>query len=115
LVDPITAATIGGPIARALLNPDRKKREDMACPEPTGFIPSWQLDERENGNLGSRTLLVLLDEPVLEAEVRVAVAESGRATRRAVERHRSIDGELATKLGKAPDLSLLAIVPVENV
>ena len=95
LVDPIAAATIDGPIAEALLKPHRKKHLDVADPEPPVFVAGGQIDQRKYRNLRSPTLIVFLDEPILETNRRIAVPELHRAAGRTVERGYSVDRELA--------------------
>ena len=94
-VDPIAATAIDSPIAEALLKPHREKHLDVARPEAAIFVASGQIDLRKYRNLRSPTLTVLLDEPVLETNRRVAVPVLHRAAGRTVERRYSVNRELA--------------------
>jgi len=94
-VDPITAASIGGPIAKALLNPHREKREHVACPESAVCVAGRQNNLRKYRSLRSPTVTVLVDEPILETNWRVAVSDLRRAAGRTVERCYSVNRELA--------------------
>src|ERR1700683_5535309 len=48
VIDPVTAAAIGGPLAEAFLNPERKIRAHIASAEPPIHVAGGQLDERIN-------------------------------------------------------------------
>src|SRR5262245_36540522 len=82
-------------MAKTLLPPDREKSSNVPCSQPTALIAGWQLDEREDGNLGSPTILILLDEPVLKADRQVAETELSGSIRSAVERGQCVDSKLA--------------------
>src|SRR5262245_28393815 len=97
LVDPIPATGIDGRFAETLLRPDREKPQDVACSQPTALVTAWQLNEGEDGNLRSPTMLILLNEPVFKADRHVAETELNGVIRRAVERDRCVDRELAIR------------------
>src|SRR5262245_49444283 len=95
LVDPIAATAINGPIAEALLKPYWKEYLDVTCAEAAIFVASGQVDLRKYRHLRSPTLTVLLDEPILEADRRIAVAELHRASGRTVECCNGVNRELS--------------------
>jgi hypothetical protein len=70
---------------------------DVACAEAAVFVAGGQIDLRKNRNLRSPTLTVLLDEPILETNRRVAVPVLHRAAGRTVERGYSVDRELSIR------------------
>src|SRR5579872_1993548 len=45
VIDPVTAAAIGGPLAEAFLNPERKIRSHIAGAEPPTRVAGRKLDE----------------------------------------------------------------------
>src|SRR5262245_60721789 len=75
LVDPIAGTAIDGPIAEALLKPYREKHLHVSRAETTVFVAGGQIDQRKYRSLRPPTLTVLLNEPILETNRRVAVPE----------------------------------------
>lgn len=95
VIDPVPAASVGRPVIEALLQPKRKIEARVTGPKTTAQVSSRDLDEWKGTDLRTNSFFVLLNEPVFEAELGIAVAELGRAAGRAVERHRRNDVELS--------------------
>src|SRR5262245_65258764 len=85
----MAATAIDGPITEALLKPHREKHLDVTRAEPAVFIAGGQIHQRKYRNLRPPTLTVLLDEPILKANRRVAVPKLHRAVGRTVEDRKS--------------------------
>ena len=94
VIDPITAAAIGQPIAEALLHPNGKKSAHMAGAKALGLVSGRQFEKRKHADHRRRAVFVFLDESILEAQLGIAIAELGRAAGRTVERHRRDDVKL---------------------
>src|SRR6202050_2466382 len=74
VIDPVTAAAIGGPLAEAFLNPERKIGAHIAGTEPASHVAARKLDERVDTKHRPPIALVFVNEAVFEAEFGVAVA-----------------------------------------
>src|SRR6202161_4674827 len=74
VIDPVTAAAVGGPLAETFLNPERKIRPHIASAEPAIHVAGRKLDERINADHRPPIVLVFVNDAVFEAEFGVAVA-----------------------------------------
>src|ERR1700722_15686652 len=88
MIDPVTAAAIGGPIAETFLNPERKIRAHVAGTEPAIRVAGRKLDERINTEHRPPVTLVFIDEAIFEAEFGIAIAKLRRCPCGTVEDHR---------------------------
>ena len=50
VVDPVTAAAIGRPIAEAFLNPERKVGVHIAGAESAALVSGWKFEERKHAD-----------------------------------------------------------------
>src|ERR1700684_3980192 len=95
MIDPVTAAAIGGPLAEAFLNPERKIRAHVAGAGPAIHVAGRKLDERINAEHRPPVALVFIDEAIFEAEVGIAIAKLRRCPCGTVECHRRDNMNLA--------------------
>ena len=81
-VNPVTAAAVGCPWAKAFLQPHGEESLQMAGAQAGFSIAGWNFKERENADL--RAIRGFLEETIFYAEFGIAITKMGRALGRGV-------------------------------